>query len=159
MSDNQSIQIVPYKDEHQAAYKQLNVAWISKHFEMEESDFKALDNPKAYILDRGGCILIALYKGETVGTCALIPMENSVYDYELAKMTVSETTRGKGIGYLLGEAAIEKARELGATAIYLESNSVLKPALKLYQKLGFQEITGHETPYERCDVQMGLELK
>jgi len=33
---------------------------------MEESDYKALDHPGEYILDKGGHIYMAVYKGETV---------------------------------------------------------------------------------------------
>lgn len=52
---------------------------------MEEADYKALDNPQEYILDKGGQIFVALYKGEPVGVCALIKMFNDEYDYEMAK--------------------------------------------------------------------------
>ena len=42
---------------------------------IEESDRKMLNDPKGYILDRGGAILIALLDGEPVGTCALIKVK------------------------------------------------------------------------------------
>ena len=76
------------------------------------------------------------------------------YDFELAKMAVSPKAQGKYIGWLLGNAVIEKARSLGARKIYLESNTVLKPAINLYYKLGFQKVIGRSTPYERCNIQM-----
>lgn len=50
------------------------------------------------------------------------------------------------------------AKELGASKIYLESNTILKPAIQLYQKLGFQKIVGRTTPYKRCNIQMELIL-
>lgn len=53
---------------------------------MEEADYKALDHPKEYILDKGGAILVALYKDEPVGVCALCKMDHPLYDYELAKL-------------------------------------------------------------------------
>ena len=40
--------------------------------------------------------------------------------------------------------------------MFLESNSVLKPALALYRKLGFVEVHGEASPYDRCNVQMEL---
>jgi GNAT superfamily N-acetyltransferase len=109
-------------------------------------------------LDKGGKIIVAIQNGTVLGVCALVKMENSIYDFELAKMAVSQEARGKGIGYLLGKSIIETARSLGAKRIYLESNSVLEAALSLYQKLGFQDITDHQSPYSRCNVQMGLSL-
>ncbi len=51
-----------------------------------------------------------------------------------------------------------KAKELAANNIYLETNSILKPAISLYHKLGFQEIKGNISPYERSNYQMLLKL-
>ena len=157
-SENQGeeIQIVEYQPRHQPDFKRLNEAWINQWFKMEEADYKSLDQPQQYILDAGGHILIALYQDEPVGTCALLKMDDETY--ELAKMSVSAQVRGKGIGLLLGRAVIEKARSLGAKRLYLESNTILQPAVSLYRKLGFEEIEGNTSPYERCDIQMELIL-
>jgi len=153
------VTIIPYRPEYQDAFRSLNVEWISTYFTMEAADYKALDNPQGYILDKGGHILIALYAGQPVGACALIKMEDPEYDFELAKMAVSPNMQGKNIGFLLGAAIVEKARSLGASKIYLESNTILKPAINLYHKLGFVKIAGHPTPYARCNIQMELLLK
>ncbi|MDV6167597.1 GNAT family N-acetyltransferase [Flavobacterium sp. DG1-102-2] len=152
------VAIVAYTPRYASAFRQLNEEWISSYFTMEETDYKALDDPEGYILSKGGYIFVALYKNEPVGVCALIKMDDPQYDFELAKMAVSPKAQGKSIGSLLGQAVIEKARSLGASAIYLESNTILKPAISLYHKLGFQKTVGHATPYERCNIQMGLKL-
>ena len=153
---NKEIQIVEYQPEHQADFKRLNEEWINHWFKMEEADYKSLDRPQQYILDAGGHILIALYKTKPVGTCALLRMDEETY--ELAKMSVSAGARGKGIGWLLGQAIITKAKDLGAKRLYLESNTILEPAVSLYRKLGFEEIEGITSPYERCNIQMELIL-
>lgn len=157
--ESHHIKIVDYLPEHLSAFKTLNEEWITTYFKIEEADRKALDNPKKNILDKGGKILVALEGDAVLGVCALLKMEDDKYDYELAKMAVSSNARGKGIGYLLGNAVIERARTLGATTIYLESNTILKPAISLYQKLGFKKVVGHYTPYERCNIQMELKLQ
>ncbi|MNG87479.1 Acetyltransferase (GNAT) family protein [compost metagenome] len=126
---------------------------------MEEADYKALDNPEDYILAKGGKIFVALYNSEPLGVCALMKMDDPNYDFELAKMAVSPKAQGKNIGWLLGQAAIYSAKDLGASKIYLESNTILKPAINLYYKLGFNKIVGHSTPYKRCNIQMELQLK
>ncbi|PBI83725.1 Acetyltransferase (GNAT) family protein [Flavobacterium sp. ACN2] len=156
--ESKDVKIVEYKSEYQEAFRALNVEWISTYFEMEEADYKALDNPEDYILKKGGKILVALYENEPVGVCALIKMNNSEYDFEMAKMAVSPKAQGKSIGWLLGIAIAEKAKELGAKKIYLESNTILKPAINLYYKLGFEKVFGLETPYKRCNIQMELVL-
>jgi DNA-binding MarR family transcriptional regulator/predicted GNAT family N-acyltransferase len=156
--ESKAVRIVDYQPKYQQAFKALNEEWISTWFTMEEADHKALDNPQGYILKKGGYILVALYEGEPVGVCALIKMNDPEYDFELAKMAVTPRMKGKNIGWLLGQAALEKARTLGATKIYLESNTILKPAINLYHKLGFQKVVGHATPYERCNIQMAKHL-
>ena len=148
------IEIVNFQSNHAQAFKELNEAWIRQYFEIEESDRKMLDDPQGYILDKGGAILIAEMEGKPVGTCALIKMENETY--ELAKMAVSPEVQGQKIGWKIGLATIDKAREIGAKRIYLETNSVLKPAISLYRKLGFKDVEGYCSPYARCNVQMIL---
>lgn len=154
--ESSDVQIVDYKPAYREAFKQLNEEWISKYFKMEEADHKALDNPQKNIIAKGGYIFVALYNNEPVGVCALMKMNDPVYEYELVKMAVSPKAQGKSIGWLLGKAAIEKARSLGSKKLYLESNTILQPAINLYHKLGFQKVVGHATPYERCNIQMEL---
>jgi ribosomal protein S18 acetylase RimI-like enzyme len=126
---------------------------------MEAADYKALDNPETYILDKGGHILIALYNDEPVGVCALIKThDDPEMDYELAKMAVSPKAQGKRIGWIMGQAAIEKAKNLGAKALFLESNTILTPAISLYYKLGFKKIETRPSPYERSNIQMKLKI-
>lgn len=154
--ESKNVEIVAYQSQYREAFRDLNVEWISKYFEMEEADYKALDNAESYILNKGGKILVALYDDEPVGVCALIKMNHPEYDFEMAKMAVSPKAQGKNIGYLLGKAIIDSAREMGAKKIYLESNTILKPAINLYYKLGFEKVFGLETPYKRCNIQMEL---
>jgi len=150
------VQVIDYNPEHKCIFKQLNEEWIRQYFKMEESDYKALDHPDEYIIAQGGHIFMAVYEGEVVGTCAIIKMNGK--KFELAKMAVSPRAQGKSIGFLLGQACINKAKELGAETVYLESNTLLKPAINLYLKLGFQKITGPPSPYERSNIQMELAL-
>lgn len=157
--DGANVEIIDYKPEHQEVFRSLNVEWISKYFTMEESDYKALDDPQGYILDNGGFILVAIYGGEASGVCALIKMNGGEYDFELAKMAVSPNAQGKNVGFLLAKAIIEKAKSLGAAKIYLESNTILKPAINLYHKLGFKKVPAKPTPYARCNIQMELVVK
>ncbi len=156
LRESSLVRIVDYIPEYRSAFRELNVEWISTYFKMEEADYKSLDNPEDYILNKGGHILVALYRDEPLGVCALIKMNHPEFDYELAKMAVSPKAQGKNMGWLLGQAALDKARELGAQKVFLESNTILKPAINLYHKLGFQKITGYPSPYERSNIQMAI---
>ncbi len=153
------VEIIDYTPQYQADFKRLNLEWIEQFFKTEETDLKMLNDPQGYILDNGGFIYVALYDKKPVGVIALIKMENEEFDFELAKMGVSPAAQGKGIGWLLGQKVIEKAKAEGARNLYLESNTILKPAVNLYRKMGFRKVAGHYTPYERCNIQMVLDLE
>src|SRR5262249_49307909 len=77
--ESKNIQIVNYQPKYQKAFKELNEEWIYAQFTMEEADRKVLDNPKKYILDGGGHIILALDNSKPVGVCALIKMDDPEY--------------------------------------------------------------------------------
>lgn len=85
-------------------------------------------------------------------------MDGTEYDFELAKLAVDPESRGTGIGEKICRAALERARQLGAQKIFLESNTILKPAINLYRKLGFRELREYHPAYERGDIQMELTI-
>jgi GNAT superfamily N-acetyltransferase len=148
--------IISYQPEHQSAFRDLNHEWITRYFVLEEADHRVLDDPQRYILDLGGYIFMAEHEGKIVGTCALIKEHDGVY--ELAKMAVTPSAQGLGVGKLLGRAAIAKAREVGAREVELVSNTRLAPALSLYRKLGFEEAPMPASEYQRADIRMVLAL-
>ncbi len=110
--ESKKVKIINYTSEYKEAFKTLNEEWITTYFKMEPADYKALDNPEEYIINNGGYIFIALYDGQPLGVCALLKMNHPSYEYELAKMAVSPKAQGKNIGWLLGQAIIEKAISL-----------------------------------------------
>ena len=151
-----NLAIIDYEPAHQPAFRALNHEWISRYFTIEPIDNAMLDDPHGYILAPGGHIFMAQHGGEVVGTCALIKEHEGLY--ELAKMAVSPRVQGLGIGWQLGQAALAKARALGAHRVELLSNFRLTPALRLYEKLGFRHVPAPPTAYQRTDVKMVLDL-
>ncbi|MDE7305632.1 MAG: bifunctional helix-turn-helix transcriptional regulator/GNAT family N-acetyltransferase [Alistipes sp.] len=152
------VRIIPYEPCHRSAFRALNEQWITQHWQLEAHDIECLDQPQESIIDKGGDIFVALYKDKPVGVCALCKMDDPAYDYELAKLAVSPDAQGKGIGYLLCKAVVDKARSLGAKKLFLESNTLLKPAIHTYKKLGFRELAEYHPAYARGDIQMELFL-
>ena len=149
-------QIEDYSPAYAADFKRLNLAWISRYFSVEPHDLEQLEHPDQYILQDGGHVLLARLQDQIEGTAALVYVEPGVY--ELAKMSVDDAFQGQRIGLLLGEAAIARARALGAHEVWLESNRRLEPALQLYRKMGFVETPMQPTPYARADIRMTLSL-
>ena len=148
------VEIVLFEPKYSLVFGDLNKEWITKFFKMEANDYKSLDYPKEYIIDKGGFIFVGLLNQDPVGVCALIKVSDN--EFELSKMAVSPKAQGLKIGQLLVEKAIEKSKELKLKRLFLDSNSSLKPALTLYEKVGFSYVNGFTSPYERADVQMEL---
>ena len=152
-----AVVIRPFRPGDEAAFRDINIEWIERIFAVEQKDRDVLGNPAKYILDPGGAILLAVEDEIPLGVVALMVMgQGSV---ELAKMGVTPAAQGQGAGRLLVTAAIAKAREMGMRRIYIETNSRLAPALKLYRDAGFQPLTETiPSPYARADVQLELLL-
>ena len=152
----ETLQLRPFKLADAAAFRELNEAWIEKHFGLEEPDREVLGNPIGHVIEPGGFIYMACIEGRAVGSCALIPTRAGVY--EIAKMAVAEQHRGRGIGRKLLTYVIEQARAAGATLLTLESSSVLTNAVRLYESLGFRHLPPKPSPYARANVFMELPL-
>lgn len=148
-----ALKILDYKPEHQPWFEKLNRDWIEKYFSMEAPDYLILQSPGENILNKGGSIFMASYNHMIVGTVAL--KYHSPKIYELTKMAVDETFQGKKIGRALAEAAIERAKTSGAEKIILYSNTMLGPAISLYNRLGFREVPV-DGPYKRTNIKMEL---
>jgi putative acetyltransferase len=139
------------------AFRELNEAWIAPIFGMEPKDHEVLSDPEAHILRKGGHIFLGVDGETAVACCALIPMEAGCF--ELSKMAVHEGRRGAGLGRRLIAYAIDRARLLGATRLYLESNTQLANAVHLYESAGFRHLPPervHKSPYARSNVHMEL---
>lgn len=145
-------------DEDAAAFRTLNEEWIGRHFVVEEEDQRQLDDPVGVFVEPGGQVLIAEASGRRVGCVALMPDGNGAL--ELSKMAVAPELRGQGAGRKILAAAIDHARGLGATSVFLGSSTKLPAAVHLYEALGFQHVSPESLhmPYARADVFMQLVL-
>ena len=76
---------------------------------------------------------------------------------ELRKMYLDARFRRRGLGKLLLEDAMTKARELGYAVMVLETASVLAEAVALYESYGFEPFAATHLS-ERCDQAYRREL-
>jgi DNA-binding MarR family transcriptional regulator/GNAT superfamily N-acetyltransferase len=137
-------------------FARLNRAWIEKYFRLEPEDLRILYSPEKIIAD-GGYIFFAVLGEKVVGTCALL--KSGAKEFEVAKMAVDEAYRGNGTGKLLLAHCIERARQLKAKALVLETNTKLTTAVHLYRRLGFLDVDDDYTSkYSRVDLVMRLPL-
>jgi DNA-binding MarR family transcriptional regulator/ribosomal protein S18 acetylase RimI-like enzyme len=149
-----ALRILPFASELRTHFYRLNEAWLRKYFYVEAIDHRVLSNPESEILAPGGAILFAKLGEDIVGTCALLRESEGVY--ELTKMGVDETCQGLGIGRALLEGAIVEFRRREGRTLFLETNSKLTPAIRLYESMGFehQPALKPDSHYARADVYM-----
>jgi GNAT superfamily N-acetyltransferase len=152
------IRVVPFQPEYAAEFRRLNLDWIERLFKVEAPDLKVLNDPEGIIIGPGGMIFFAMDGESVVGTVALI--RSSDGRCELAKMAVATTHQGRGIGETLGRACKAWAAANGVRTLFLETNSKLGNAIRLYERLGFRRAVEPNPPdYVRCDVYMELPIQ
>ena len=149
------IEIVWFNKKYSEQFFILNKVWIEESWRLEDSDKKDLLNPDK-IVENGGQVFFALENKIPVGTAAMI--KSSDDKFELAKMTVQDDFRGKGIANMLMDECLKFAKENKAKEIFLISNDSLKIARNLYDKYGFKEVDLDSKKYDRGNVKMRLTL-
>ena len=151
-------QVVPFRKEFRAAFRDLNREWIEQYFTLEPADREILDDPEGKIVDAGGEVFFVLERGEILGTCAML--RHTTNEFEIAKMAVAPKARGRGFGDLLMNACIAFARERQVHRVIIVSNTVLEPAIRLYRKHGFVQVPLiRDARYERANIRLELELQ
>jgi ribosomal protein S18 acetylase RimI-like enzyme len=151
------INIVDYLPHHQPYFEAFNRAWIEEIFEMEPVDIWVVTNPEKAILEPGGAILMAEYKGVPAGTVGLRKVDDKTFEF--TKMAVSKDFRRLGIAETLSYASFKKAKELGADTVILYSNKLNAGAVKLYEKIGFKHVEVESGVYKRANVKMVIDIK
>ncbi len=151
------LRIVEFSDALAGEFYRINAQWINDMFVMEDADRIILENPRDKIMNAGGTILFVEADGlGIVGACALRKESEGVF--ELTKMGVLESARGRKAGEFLLAKIITRAQQMGVETLYLLTNWKCAAAIHLYEKAGFvhdpdvMERLGGS--YDRCDVAM-----
>ncbi len=93
------------------------------------------------IVSSDACHLLLARDGDRIlGSLTLVifPIPTGVRAW-IEDVVVDGDARGRGVGASLNQAAIDLAREVGATTIDLTSRPSREAANRLYQRLGFKE--------------------
>jgi len=107
---------------------------------LEVEDFYQKKNGEFWVIER---------QNKLVGTGAYYPISRGQNAVEIRKMYLLPEARGVGLGkFLLTELESAIAKQ-GFDQIWIETASVLKEAVQLYERNGYQPSTGVETL--RCD--------
>jgi putative acetyltransferase len=85
-----------------------------------------------------GRLLLALNDDRPIGCAALHKLENQIC--EMKRLYVKPIGRGLGTGKALTQDIIAQAKEIGYTAMRLDTVPSMQSAQQLYESLGFVEI-------------------
>jgi putative acetyltransferase len=99
--------------------------------------------------------------GRVMGVGGIAPLDGGAPDVcELKKMYFLPEVRGVGMGERMLRRCLTFAREAGFRLCYLETLKTMTQAQKLYQRLGFQPLSGPmgSTGHFGCDNWYALDL-
>ena len=117
---------------------------------MAPDSWNALERAVHAAIDSKGQIhrIVAEHDSQLVGSVLLYPPSADVYGGashrvtwpELRLLAVSAEARGLGVGRLLVEECVQRARTDGARAIGLHTSRSMKGAIRLYARMGFKRV-------------------
>jgi putative acetyltransferase len=123
--------------------KEYNLPW-----QPTEADIDVIEIEN-YYLATGGEFWVVESNGKLVGTAAYYPIARGKSAVEIRKMYLLPIVRKKGLGKCLLQELEKVIAARGFQEIWIETASVLKEAVCLYESNGYQATTGVET--KRCD--------
>lgn len=99
--------------------------------------------------NKGGEFWVVERQDQIVGTAGYYPIERGKNAVEIRKMYILPAARGQGLGKFLLQELESTIITRGFDEIWIETASVLKEAVKMYENNGYLPTTGVETL--RCD--------
>ena len=119
-----------------------------------ENMYEAYNTERSYYF-------VAEDNGKILGGAGIAALDNHYGNVcELQKMYLLPEARGKGLGNMLIDKCIEKAKALGYDQCYLETVPGMKKAQKIYLDKGFKYLDRPmgDTGHSACQVWMLKEL-
>ena len=100
-------------------------------------DFWSFSTLKEELENENSSYIIGKINNEIIGFAGL----KIIFDQaDIMNIVIKKTYRNQGIGTLLLENLILLAKDLNISTLFLEVNEQNKPAIHLYEKLGFEKL-------------------
>lgn len=147
------MEIIEFKQEYKQDFINLNIEWIKEFFVPEGADYEILNHVEGLIRTES-MIYFAIEDSKVLATCMVMPLGNNIW--EICKLAASGQYTGKGAGSAVFKACMDYAILHKAVKIKLISNRILKPALHIYDKFGFKEVSLDKAywGFSRADIEL-----
>lgn len=103
-----------------------------------------LEDPNKYYIEKGGIFYVLKVDNKLVGTVAVI---NKGKIAELKRLYIDKNFRGKKLGSMLINRAIQFCQDNGFSKLELETNKKFTQAHLLYQRRGFIVVKEDDRSY------------
>ena len=100
-------------------------------------DFWSFSTLKEEVENENSSYIIGKINNEIIGFAGL---KKNFDQADIMNIVIKKTYRNQGIGTLLLENLILLAKDLNISTLFLEVNEQNKPAIHLYEKLGFEKL-------------------
>lgn len=121
-------------------------------WEPAQTDRDAIEVERFYF-KQGGEFWVVEQQQQLVGTAAYYPVARGQQAMEIRKMYLLPHVRGKGLGRFLLQQLERAIAARGCQTIWIETATVLKEAVQLYETSGYRVPVGNRARecVERCD--------
>lgn len=158
------------REEERAAVRELTLrAYAGYAGVMEPSAWAGLDEAVRRTLDAdaGAERIVAEHEGRIVGSVMLFPAATATYGGsveappwpELRLLAVAPEARGMGVGRLLVDECVRRARAGGAAELGLHTSKSMETAIGMYRRMGFVRAPEHDFQPPGAELVEGYRLR
>ena len=117
--------------------EKMNLNELQEILISDFDDFWSFSTLKEEVENENSSYIIGKINNEIIGFAGL----KKIFDQaDIMNIVIKKTYRNQGIGTLLLENLILLAKDLNISTLFLEVNEQNKPAIHLYEKLGFEKL-------------------
>ena len=110
---------------------------IKENLEVDFDDFWNYNILKEELSSDSSKYIVAITKSEVIGFAGI---KFALDQVDIMNIVTRKDYRNKGVGTLLLRELISICKEFKANSIFLEVSEDNEPAIKLYKKLGFENV-------------------
>jgi ribosomal protein S18 acetylase RimI-like enzyme len=148
MSSEPAIRVRDARPDERAAIRELTLTAYAEYASaMEPSAWALLREAvlSALATDQPVERIVAEQDGVLLGSVLLYPPAAAAYAFAAAPATLPElrllavlpAARGRGIGQMLVDECVRRARAMGASALGLHTSRSMRAARRMYERMGF----------------------